>query len=137
MENWTSNTDQFVQDENEESYSYSVRISGQELIEVGYLEVFFFSIQVNRLFSISKSIASDFAKETVNSLWKTIGRVMENAQKLREANNENWWKLHEACLLILADIKPVLQELIDSNSIEFDLNSFFNQFVVASLHESS
>jgi hypothetical protein len=62
---------------------------------------------------------------------------MENAQKLKEAKNENWWKLHEACLLALADIKPVLQELIDSNSIDFDLNSFFNQFVVSSLHESS
>ena len=34
LENWSSNPEQFVQDEDDESYSYSVRISAQELIEV-------------------------------------------------------------------------------------------------------
>ena len=45
IENWTCNPEQFIQDEDEESYSYSVRISGQELIE---------------------TIAADFKKETGN-----------------------------------------------------------------------
>ena len=34
IENWSDNPEQFVQDEDEESYSYSVRIAGQELIDV-------------------------------------------------------------------------------------------------------
>ena len=33
MDTWTLSPEQFVQDEDEESYSYSVRISAQELIE--------------------------------------------------------------------------------------------------------
>jgi len=36
IENWTSNPEQFVQDEDEDGYSYSIRISGQELIEVNF-----------------------------------------------------------------------------------------------------
>jgi len=46
MENWTSNPDQFVQDEDEESYSYSVRISGQELIEVDIQLIIIFKLSI-------------------------------------------------------------------------------------------
>lgn len=68
---------------------------------------------------------------------KAIDRHMENAQKLRNANNNNWWKIHEACLLAVSSIKPILQDLLDANLLEFNLNAFVNQFVIACLHESS
>lgn len=43
LENWLSNPEQFVQDEDDESYSYSIRISAEELIEVNRLfEIFYF-----------------------------------------------------------------------------------------------
>lgn len=84
-----------------------------------------------------KSIASDFKNDTANAVCKTITRHMENAQKLRESNNLNWWKIHEACLLAISSLKPILQELSSTNMLQFDLNAFFNQFVVACLHESS
>ncbi len=87
IENWTANPEQFVQDEDEESYSYSVRISGQNLIE---------------------EIASEFKKETANAVLKAIERHMQLACKLKEAGNANWWKLHEACLLAVSSVKPVL-----------------------------
>ncbi len=115
VESWTQNPEQFVQDEDEDSYSYSVRISSQELIE---------------------SISNDFKNETANAVCKTISRHMEYAQKLRASNNPNWWKIHEACLLSVASLKPILEELSAANKLEFDLNAFVNQFVVACLHES-
>lgn len=40
MEIWTNNPDQFVEEEDEETYSYSVRICGQELLEVRILRFF-------------------------------------------------------------------------------------------------
>ncbi len=86
---------------------------------------------------ILKSIASDFKIETANAICKTMERQMEQAQKLREANDPNWWKIHEACLLAVSIMKPVLQELSDANQLEFNLNAFINQFVIACLHESS
>jgi len=86
IENWTCNPEQFVQDEDEESYSYSVRISGQNLIE---------------------EIASEFKKETANAVLKAIERHMELAHKLKENGSANWWKLHESCLLAISSVKPV------------------------------
>ncbi len=84
-----------------------------------------------------KSIASDFKKESANAICKTMERHMEYAQKLREVNDSNWWKIHEACLLAVSTMKPILQELSDANQLEFNLNAFVNQFVIACLHESS
>lgn len=62
---------------------------------------------------------------------------MQYAQKLRESNDQNWWKVHESCLLAVSSIKPFLQELLDANTLEFNLSAFVNQFVLACLHESS
>jgi hypothetical protein len=114
-EAWSASTEQFVQDEDEESFSYSIRISAQELVE---------------------SIAADFKLETAHAVCKTIERHMEYAQKLRAANNSQWWKIQEACLLSVSSLKPILEELSSANKLEFDLNAFVNQFVVACLHES-
>ena len=55
---------------------------------------------------------------------------MQLAQKLKEANNVNWWKIHESCLLAISSVKPILSELSASNSLEIDLNTFVNQFVI-------
>lgn len=79
----------------------------------------------------------DFKKETASGISKTIERQMELAQKLRAANNNSWWKIHEACLLAVSSIKTVLQDLQTANLLEFNLNAFVNQFVLACLHESS
>ena len=62
---------------------------------------------------------------------------MEQAQKMRASNDQNWWKLYESCLLAVSCGKETLKELAANNLLEFDLNTFFNQFVVGCLHESS
>jgi hypothetical protein len=62
---------------------------------------------------------------------------MQFAFKLKESNDPNWWKIHESCLLAVSSVKPILQELSESNSLEVDLNAFINQVVIACLHESS
>ena len=61
---------------------------------------------------------------------------MQYALKIRETNN-NWWKIHESCLLAISNVKPILQDLAKTNSLEFNLNGLINQFVLACLHESS
>ncbi|RNA14456.1 importin-9 [Brachionus plicatilis] len=116
IENWASNPEQYVQDEDEESYSYSVRISAQELIE---------------------NISSDFKLDTANAMNKTIERLMEDAQKLRQNNDNNWWKIYESCLLAVSCMKPVFEELIKVNKLEFNLTGFINEFVISCLHESN
>lgn len=65
-----------------------------------------------------------------NAVMKSIDRHMQLALKLKEANNINWWKIHESCLLAISSVKPILQELSASNFLELDLNTFVNQFVI-------
>lgn len=84
-----------------------------------------------------KNISQDFKKETSSAMSKALERHMENAQKLRANNDNNWWKIHEACLIAVSAMKPVFQELLANNALEFNLNAFVNQFVIACLHESS
>lgn len=62
---------------------------------------------------------------------------MEYAQKLRNNNDNNWWKVYESCLLAVSSIKVVLQDLLKANKLEFNLNAFVNEFVISCLHESS
>jgi importin-9 len=61
---------------------------------------------------------------------------MQYGFKLKESNDANWWKIHESCLLAVSSVKPILQELHESNMLEVDLNVFINQVVIACLHES-
>ena len=85
----------------------------------------------------TKSIGNEFETETATAICKTITRHMEQAQKMRASNDQNWWKLYESCLLAVSCGKDTLKELSANNMLEFDLNTFFNQFVVGCLHESS
>jgi hypothetical protein len=116
MEIWINNPDQFVEEEDEETYAYSVRICGQELLE---------------------NITNDFKKESALAICKAISRHIEYANTLKLANNPNWWKVHEACLLAIGIIKQVIQDLSAANMLDFDLNAFINQVVIASLCESN
>lgn len=61
---------------------------------------------------------------------------MGDAQKLRQSNNNNWWKIYESCLLAVSCMKPVFDDLIKMNKLEFNLNGFINEFVLSCLHES-
>ena len=117
MEIWINNPDQFAEEEDEETYSYSVRISGLELLD---------------------SIISDYKNESALAICKSITRHIQCAQTLKHANNPNWWKLYESCLLAIGSVKDELQELCANiNQTDFDLNAFLNQVVIASLYESN
>ena len=70
---------------------------------------------------------------SLNAVLKAIERHMQYGFKLKESNDANWWKIHESCLLAVSSVKPILQELHESNMLEVDLNVFINQVVIACL----
>lgn len=84
-----------------------------------------------------KNITTDFKRESAISICKAISRHIEYAHTLKQANNPTWWKIHESCLLAIAIVKQVIQDLSQANALDFDLNTFINQVVIASLCESS
>jgi len=91
---WSSDPNQFVEDEDEETLSFSVRISAQYLI---------------------LSLAEKFSKST-DKLLTAINRVTLKGNEAKEQGDPNWWKYYEVCLLTLGYVQPQIIERIEENT---------------------
>jgi len=110
MDLWISDVNQYVQDEHEETYSFNVRISAQELI-VDCLALF-------------------YPYESVTALISATNRHFQNGINARSSGDPNWWKIHESCLLALGRCSTIITELVEQNQIQFDLGSLFNHVIL-------
>lgn len=98
---WSSNPDQFVEDEDEDSYAYSVRISGLDII-----------------LSLAKEYEyDDNSEEKVEfqrSFIQAIEKHFEESNQSRQQGNTNWWKPQEACLTALGSLSLHFTELFEN-----------------------
>ena len=111
-QSWMQNPDQFVEDEDEESFSFSVRISAQDLF---------------------LACCRDFKKESAVALVKSIHRHLQEAQVRKSKGDVFWWKIHEACFLALGSVRQLVTESLDRSVIQFDFNSFLTNIVFGDL----
>lgn len=109
---WMQNPDQFAEDEDEESFSFSVRISAQDLF---------------------LACSRDFKKESALALMKAMQRHLEEAQAKKNGGEPNWWKVHEACFLALGSVCTLVNESLQRSIIQFDFNSFLRSIVFEDL----
>ncbi|GIY31004.1 importin-9 [Caerostris extrusa] len=107
---WSLNPDQFVEDEDEETYAYSVRISAQDLLMI---------------------LAQEFEDKCSVSLCAAVTRHIHETDK---NTNPNWWKIHEACMLAMGSIKDLIICGIQENNIQFDMSGFIHSIVVEDLN---
>ena len=115
---WTVNPDRFVEDEDDDSYIYSVRISALDI-----------------LMSLAREYEENESREEnlhfQGALIEAIKKhLMESNQAKMNPNNYWWWKAQEACLLALGSIAPNLMDTIKlnillSNEIRNILTHFF------------
>lgn len=77
---WMRNPNHFVEDEEEESLMYSVRVSAKDLL---------------------MTIFATFPKCCITSLHCATQKQIRNAEAMKMANDEKWWKLMEATLLAI------------------------------------
>ncbi|ORX50392.1 ARM repeat-containing protein [Piromyces finnis] len=110
MDLWISDVNQYVQDEHEDTYSFNVRISTQELI-VDCLSLF-------------------YPYETVNALINATNRHFQEGINSRNAGNPNWWKIHESCLLAIGRCSNIITDGVEQNQIQFDLGGLFNNVIL-------
>ena len=110
---WIQNPDQFVEDEDEESFSFSVRISAQDLF---------------------LACCRDFKKESALALMKAIHRHLQEAQVKKNKGDVHWWKIHEACFLALGSVRALVVESLEHSIIQFDFSSFLTTVVFADLN---
>lgn len=109
---WTDNPDQFVEDEDEDSFTYSVRISSQDLL---------------------MALCEEFEEACSASLAQTIQRHLTEAEQAKQCGNGNWWKKHEAAMLALGSCQEVIVRQIQAEKVEFDIAGFLENVVLADI----
>jgi len=106
---WSQNPDLFVEDEDEDSFSYSVRISAQDLL---------------------MALCEEFEQECSASLAQSIQRHLSEADQAKASGNENWWKAHEAAMLALGSVHEVIEGQIEEGKVDFDIKGFLENVVL-------
>ncbi|XP_035243530.1 importin-9 [Anguilla anguilla] len=110
---WAADPQTFVEDEDDDTFSYSVRISAQDLL---------------------LALVTEFQDESVAALVVATVRHLQEAEQARNGGREHWWKVHEACMLSLGSVKTVVMETVKSGRVQFDLHGFLTNVVLADLN---
>ncbi|XP_072237901.1 importin-9 isoform X2 [Leuresthes tenuis] len=110
---WTANPQQFVEDEDDDTFSYSVRISAQDLL---------------------LAVAAEFQNESAAALAAAATRHLQEAEQAKNSGNEHWWKVHEACMLALGSVKTIITENVKNGRIQFDMHGFLASVILADLN---
>ncbi|XP_042197978.1 importin-9 isoform X3 [Callorhinchus milii] len=112
---WTANPHQFVEDEDDDTFSYSVRISAQDLL---------------------MAVGSDFHTDSAAALAAAATKHLQEAEQAKNNGNAHWWKVHEACMLALGSVKSAITENVKDGRIQFDVHGFLTSVVLADLNLS-
>ncbi|XP_043478720.1 importin-9 isoform X2 [Leptopilina heterotoma] len=112
IEQWTSNPIQFIEEDEQTVFAYNVRISAQEL-----------------LVTLTNHTA-------INSLCNVVTRHVEESNRLKSANNENWWKIQESSIIALSLTKDFIVEQQKAGVLHFDIGRFLVDVVLATLNDS-
>ncbi|XP_041836787.1 importin-9 [Melanotaenia boesemani] len=110
---WTANPQQFVEDEDDDTFSYSVRISAQDLL---------------------LAVAAEFQNESAAALAAAATRHLQEAEQDKNSGNEHWWKIHEASMLALGSVKTIITENVKNGRIQFDMHGFLAGVILADLN---
>ncbi|RWS24145.1 Importin-9-like protein, partial [Leptotrombidium deliense] len=104
MQSWSANPDQFVEDEDDDSYSYTVRQSALEIL-----------LSLAREYEENESIEENelFQGAFVSALKKLFE---ESNQHKSNPNNTWWWKMQEAGLFALGSLSQSLLITIKQNN---------------------
>ncbi|KAF3823229.1 hypothetical protein GH733_010665, partial [Mirounga leonina] len=105
---WTANPQQFVEDEDDDTFSYTVRIAAQDLL-------------------LNESAAALAAAAT---------RHLQEAEQTKNSGTEHWWKIHEACMLALGSVKSIITDSVKNGRIHFDMHGFLTNVILADLNLS-
>lgn len=104
MLGWVEDPDKFVEEEDEETFAYGVRISALEVL---------------------LALIAEFEDDCVLPMCSAVTRQLSEAAALRSANSPFWWKLHEASMFALQNMSAILTNEYDSKKMpqHFDLVS--------------
>ena len=108
---WLKDMNQFIQDDEEDSLTFNVRVAIQELLA---------------------TLVSTYRKEAIQALCESTTNLLQIAQQKHSASPALWWKTTEACLLALGlHCNELVDAIQSSGSLnKYDLNAVFQHFVI-------
>ncbi|GLH02685.1 Importin-9 [Gryllus bimaculatus] len=112
---WTTNPNQFVEDEDENTFAYSVRISAQDLL---------------------LTLCQEFEDQSYAALCQACTRHLAEAKEAQNMCNPNWWKVHEACMYMLGSVKDLVKEKLQAGNTQYDLVGFLESVVMPDMNSS-
>lgn len=95
LERWVDEGSEWLEDEEEESFKHSIRISAKQLL--------------NSIFEL-------FPRTSTTSLHSCALQVFADADALRSQGDANWWKLYEATLLAIGNNSDVVIQYHNNNN---------------------
>lgn len=102
VQNWSADPEKFVQDEDEQSVDYSVRVSAQDVL----------------------SMLGQCVDKITPALQDALSRHYCAAEQEKNNNNPFWWKIHESCMLAVSGLEFVIEgKQVD---VKFNLTEYLN-----------
>ncbi|KAG0343942.1 hypothetical protein BG004_004876 [Podila humilis] len=117
VETWNSDPNQFIADEEEDSYSYNVRIATKDLLV---------------------TLAENYEPQTLNALNLGIQQYVSGSMAEKEKGSRHWWKPQESSLLSVGLFSGELCNIIQLGEVSpIDVVSLFHHVVLANMSEHS
>lgn len=140
IELWTTNPNQFVEEDDQCLFAYNVRISAQEFLAVSIQDLIELE-QITYKYCI-QGVISHFEERAVNALCEAITRHIEATNRLQAGGDdnssiENWWKIHESSILTLSITRDIVIEKQQEGLLQFDIIRFMDTVVLNNLNDSS
>ncbi|CAG8581226.1 3908_t:CDS:10 [Cetraspora pellucida] len=114
VEIWLADANQFVADDDDETFNFTVRVAAGDLLEI---------------------LLEKFPEKTLQALAETTQHLIEESNIARAAGDNVWWKVQEACLkavgFVSNELATVLQD--DAPKVKFDLPGLFEHVVFGHL----
>ncbi|KAG0092221.1 hypothetical protein BGZ93_003846 [Podila epicladia] len=116
-ESWNADPNQFIADEEEDSYSFNVRIATEDLL---------------------MALVEYYEPQALHALNMSIKQYVSNSMAEKTKGNRNWWKPQESSLLAVGLLAGELCDAIKCGEASpIDVGSLFDQVVLANMSEHS
>ncbi|CAI2183780.1 12083_t:CDS:10 [Funneliformis geosporum] len=108
VETWSSDANQYVADDDDETFNYSVRIAAIDLLQI---------------------LLDKFSEQALQALADTTQHLIEESDKARATCDKCWWKMQEACLKAIGYVSEEFISAIQDSKVNFDLHGLFEHVV--------
>ncbi|KAI8368240.1 armadillo-type protein [Radiomyces spectabilis] len=110
-ETWMSDANQYVADEEDGTFTFNARVAA-----------------IDVLLELQDCYPAPF----FNALQAAVHRHISESNEARKTGKADWWKIQEACLLVIGRLSEELMEALEDENrkVQFDLKSLFDHVVL-------